>query len=89
MSQPAKEDVSGWCMLCFGRLNVMPPRDKPRACNDTDDTSGSDDSEETDTSSSCHLSCRGGTPPLLSVVSHMDQVQSFVCVFMYPSLDGY
>ena len=78
--KPAKDDISGWCSLCFGRLNVLRPRD---AINETDDVTCSD-SELSDTATGRrHVSCIGGTPPLLSIVTHMDQVQLFlVCILL-------
>ena len=74
MWKPSKDDVSSWCTLCFGRLSVLRPRDEFPASNETEDTSCS----ESDTSSGRHVSCLGGTPPLLSIVTHMDQVQTVV-----------
>jgi len=68
--KPSKDDVSGWCTLCFGHLSVSRPRDELLASNDTDDVTCSD----SDASSARHISCLGGTPPLLSIVTHMDQV---------------
>lgn len=66
---PAKEDVSGWCRLCFGQLDISRPRDELRGCNGTDELTCSD----SDASDGRHVSCRGGTPPLLSIVTYIDQ----------------
>ena len=77
--KPAKDDVSGWCTLCFGRLNISRSRDELHASNDTDDVTCSD----SDASSGRRISCLGGTPPLLSIVIHMDQVQLAFCHFTY------
>ena len=75
--KPAKDDVSGWCTLCFGRLNISRSIDGRPASNETDDVTCSD----SDSSSGRHISSIGGTPPLLSIVTHMDQVQLFFCSF--------
>ena len=79
MWKPAKDDVSGWCTLCFGRLNVSRPRDNLRGNNEADDIKCSD-SETSDASTSRRISCLGGTLPLISIVVHMDQVPLFFVV---------
>ena len=73
--KPAKEDVSGWCALCFGRLHVSRSIQKIRGCNETDELTCSD-SDVSDGNAGHHMSSRGGTPPLLSIVTRMDQVSS-------------
>jgi len=79
--KPAKEDVSGWCTLCFGRLDVSRPSDDLRGCNETDELTCSD-SDASDGDIRRRVSCRGGTPPLLSIVTHMDQV-SVTCFYIF------
>jgi len=71
--KPAKEDVNGWCTLCFGRLNVSRPRDELPADGESDYVTSSD-CEASDTNTGHRISCRGGTAPLLSIVTLMDQV---------------
>jgi len=58
--------------MCFGRLNVSWPRDELQASNGADDVTCSD--SDTSTETGRQISCRGGTPPLLSIVTCMDQV---------------
>ena len=62
LDKPPKENVEDWCKLCFGRLNVHHCGDSAASRNYLT----SANREQT--------FCSGGTPPLLTVVAHMDQV---------------
>jgi hypothetical protein len=59
--QPLKENVNAWCALCFGRLGVV-------------HFTQSSDEEISSAGVTRFLSSEGGTPPLLSIVSRLDQV---------------
>ena len=49
------------------------PRDKLHGCNEMDNLTFSD-SDVSDIDNGHGVSSHGGTPPLLSIVAHMDQV---------------
>ena len=49
------------------------PRDKLHGCNEMDNLTFSD-SDVSDIDNGRGVSSHGGTPPLLSIVAHMDQV---------------
>ncbi|KAK2148589.1 hypothetical protein LSH36_491g05046 [Paralvinella palmiformis] len=66
--QPDKKDVDGWCHLCFGNLHPLPrkPTSESETVNEDNGTSVNSD----------------GTPPLLSILTSMDQGQWFYALLM-------
>ena len=77
--QPLKDDVEHWCGLCFGKYQSVRAKQLVEASRtgsvhdkgegqEKMDTSACDNDENASTTDN-------GTPPLLSIVSHMDQVR--------------
>lgn len=72
--KPSKEDINGWCQLCFGRLKVA-----SRSGGANDDPCGAEDKEDDDKGDALVErleadQATSGSPPLLSIVAFMDQV---------------
>ena len=69
--QPLKENTESWCRLCFGRYQHARIEEGDHASTlDAATPSGAANSER-------------GTPPLLSILAHMDQVSILFCLQKY------